>query len=756
MSHSLDDPKLTAFALGELDEAQAKVVAAQVADSAEARAFIDEVRATAKLLTDEFASEPAPELTEMQRRRIDQKLTLPTRRFRPLHWAYAAVAASLVLAIAGFTAFRSIESSSPVTFSFVGDSLRDQSGAGAHTLAAATAAQAEHSAAAPLSVALVDANVVKESAPALPEQKSRETANRLWFAESLSESEKSVPQLASRFYAQRGAQPGSTPPAAAGAEVARLGAVRRQALGKNLYSDAFAVQSESRELADLDGRAVDESLRRKLARDSLLRREELELTPHLEAKHNTETYDHIADNPFLAVKQNPLSTFSIDVDTAAYSIMRRFLAQNNQLPPKGSVRIEEMVNYFSYDYQQPTGEDPFSVNLEVAGCPWKPEHRLLRVGLKGKEIAKDKRPASNLVFLIDVSGSMQPANRLPLVKRGLKMLIENLGENDRVAMTVYAGAAGLVLPSTIGDAKETILDALDRLQAGGSTAGGAGIQLAYDVAVSNIIKGGVNRVILCTDGDFNVGVTDRGSLVQLIEQKAKTGVFLSVLGFGMGNLKDATLEQLSDKGNGNYAYIDSDAEARKVLVEQMGGTLVTIAKDVKIQIEFNPAKVGAYRLIGYENRMLRAEDFKDDTKDAGEIGAGHTVTAIYELAPPGSALKLPDVDPLKFQKPATPEPNVSDDLLLFKLRYKQPDGNVSKELQQPLKDAGKRYAEASGDFKFAAAVASFGMLLRDSPHKGNATFGSVVELAQEGLGPDPSGRRKEFLDLVRKAQSLKR
>ena len=372
--------------------------------------------------------------------------------------------------------------------------------------------------------------------------------------------------------------------------------------------------------------------------------------------HNTEAYDRIVENPFLAVMQNPLSTFSIDVDTASYANARRFLNQG-MLPPPDAVRIEEFVNYFLYRYEPPKDkETPFAAAVTIADCPWTPEHRLARIGIKGWEMPRSERPASNFVFLLDVSGSMQPQNKLPLVKQSIRMLTEQLDERDRVAMVVYAGASGLVLPSTSCDDKRAIYEALDRLDAGGSTNGGAGIQLAYDVATQNFLPGGVNRVVLASDGDFNVGVTDQGSLTRLIEEKAKSGVFLTVLGYGMGNVKDATMEKLADKGNGNYAYIDTLNEAKKVLVEQMQGTLVTIAKDVKIQVEFNPAQVSAYRLLGYENRMLRAEDFNDDTKDAGEIGAGHTVTALYELVPAGQEIPTPAVDALKYQSAAPAAP----------------------------------------------------------------------------------------------------
>lgn len=466
-------------------------------------------------------------------------------------------------------------------------------------------------------------------------------------------------------------------------------------------------------------------------------------------------YGHLVEAGFATVKDQPLSTFSIDVDTASYANVRRFLLQEHQLPPADAVRIEEMVNYFDYSYAGPEGDVPFAAHLAVAGCPWQPEHRLVRVALKGKEVPEKERPASNLVFLLDVSGSMDSPDKLPLLKAGMKLLAQQMREQDHVAIVVYAGSEGLVLPSTSGAQQETIQAALDRLSAGGSTNGGAGIELAYKLAQENFIAKGVNRVILCTDGDFNVGTTSTGDLVRTVEEKAKSGVFLSVLGFGRGNLNDTMMQQLADKGNGNYAYIDSLNEAKKVLVQQMGGTLVTIAKDVKIQVEFNPAQVAAYRLIGYEKRLLAAQDFNDDRKDAGEIGAGHTVTALYELVPPGGKVDVPGVDPLKYQ--AAPEPkseSASKELLTLKLRYKAPDGDTSKLLEFPLVDNGAAFNQADTDLQFASAVASFGMLLRNSPAKGNATLDAVLEIAASAKGPDAHGYRAEFLELVRQAKEV--
>ncbi len=483
--------------------------------------------------------------------------------------------------------------------------------------------------------------------------------------------------------------------------------------------------------------------------------------PGTAGSFNTARYGKVEENPFLAAVENPLSTFSIDVDTASYSNIRRFI-EGGSLPPKDAIRVEEMINYFAYDYPQPNDEAPFSVNLDAASCPWAPGHRLVRIGLQGRELPNEKRPASNLVFLLDVSGSMMPANRLPLVKQALRLLVEKLGKNDRVAVVVYSGASGLALPSTSGEDKEKILSALENLQAGGSTNGAQGIELAYQTAAEHFIKGGVNRVILATDGDFNIGTTSEGELVRLIEASAKSGVFLSVLGVGDNNLNDSMMQKLAGQGNGNYAYLDSIAEAKKVLVRQINATLVTIAKDVKIQVEFNPAQVASYRLIGYEKRLLRKEDFNNDQIDAGEIGAGHSVTALYEVvsagAEPNPAASVPPVDPLKYQpskpvlaslgKIGTPE------LLTVKLRYKEPAGERSKLLARSFVDHAAPFAKAAPDFKFAVAVAEFGMILRDSAYKGEGTLGAVAEWAEEGKGADGDGYRAGFLQLVQKARTL--
>ena len=467
---------------------------------------------------------------------------------------------------------------------------------------------------------------------------------------------------------------------------------------------------------------------------------------------NTESYAHIDENDFRLVSASPLSTFSIDVDRASYANIRRFI-QEGERPPIDAVRIEEMINYFPYDWDDVAGEHPFAVTTEVTQAPWKREHRLVRIGLHAQSIDTDDLPPSNLVFLLDVSGSMDYPDKLPLLKKAFTLLVDQLRPQDRVAIVVYAGAAGLVLPSTSGDRQDEILAALEQLQAGGSTAGGAGLKLAYETAREHYIDGGNNRIVLATDGDFNVGPSSDGEMVRLIEKERESGTFLTVLGFGTGNLKDSKMEQIADHGNGNFHYVDGLLEARKVLVEEMGGTLVTLAKDVKLQIEFNPARVAGYRLIGYENRLLDDEDFNDDTRDAGELGAGHTVTALYEVVPVGVAVPREDVDDLRYQPQADDPPlsEFDDEMLYVKVRYKDPDGKKSKLLEQAVAD---RSGMPSTDFRFAAAVAGFGMLLRDSPHAGTFSLDDVVSLAEEGKGDDPRGYRGEFLRLVEATRDL--
>jgi Ca-activated chloride channel family protein len=477
--------------------------------------------------------------------------------------------------------------------------------------------------------------------------------------------------------------------------------------------------------------------------------------PFYNPEFNTENYASVNENGFRSVRNSPLSTFSVDVDNASYSNIRRFI-NSGTLPPPDAVRIEEMINYFSYDYPEPRGEHPFSVSAETAVCPWNNDHLLLQIGLRGRSIDKSFLPPSNLVFLIDVSGSMNQPNKLPLLKSAFGLLVNELRPQDHVAVVVYAGAAGLVLQSTPGNRKEEILRAIDNLEAGGSTAGGAGLRLAYSEAGKNFIQNGNNRIILATDGDFNVGESSNGGIERLVEEECKKNIFITVLGFGMGNIKDDKMEIIADKGNGNYSYIDNLQEARRVLVREFGGTLFTIAKDVKFQIEFNPSRVESYRLIGYENRLLNDEDFNDDTKDAGEMGAGHRVTVLYEIAPAGSGERMTSVDPLKYQEPRETENDIfSDEMLTIKVRYKQPDGSTSKFLEKAVRGSSTSIGEASENMRFAAAVAEFGMILRNSEFRGTATLESAARLAASARGEDPEGYRGELIRLISTVKDMR-
>jgi len=470
---------------------------------------------------------------------------------------------------------------------------------------------------------------------------------------------------------------------------------------------------------------------------------------------STESYKKEKENDFMSVRANPLSTMSVDVDRASYSNIRRFINEG-QTPPADAVRIEEMINYFDYDYPQPEGDQPLAIVTELTDCPWKPQHKLLHIGMQARTIPTHNLPPSNLVFLIDVSGSMSAYNKLPLVISSLKMLTSKLRAQDKISIVVYAGSAGLVLPATAGNQKQTIYNALDRLQAGGSTAGGAGIKLAYSVAMENYVRGGNNRVILATDGDFNVGISGDNELETLITKEREKGIYLTCLGYGMGNYKDSKMEVLADKGNGNYAYIDSEQEAEKTLVKEFGGTIFTLAKDVKAQIEFNPAYVQSYRLVGYENRLLNEEDFKDDKKDAGDMGSGHSVTIIYEIIPVGvQSNDVRNVTPLKYQQRGVAYPSVVDynngnELATIKFRYKKPNGNTSKEITHIISNNTTTLQRASENARFATSVAMFGMLLKNSPYKGNSNYNKVLSLARNSMRHDPEGYRAEYIDLVRK------
>ena len=467
----------------------------------------------------------------------------------------------------------------------------------------------------------------------------------------------------------------------------------------------------------------------------------------------TEEYNTYKENRFLGAKDQPLSTFGLDVNTASYGNVRRIINQG-QIPPRDAVRIEEMINYFAYEYANPTGKHPVNIMTETAVCPWNAKHQIVRIGVKAKDVPNEQLPPANLVFLIDVSGSMQSANRLPLVKTSMKILLNSLRAKDRVAIVTYANNTNEVLQSTPASDKQIILDAIDKLYASGGTNGGDGIQRAYKMAEKNFAKDGNNRIVLCTDGDFNIGISSPQELENLIEAKRKTGIFLTVLGYGMGNYKDNRLQILSEKGNGNYAYIENIQEANKVLVNEFGGTMYTVAKDAKIQVEFNPAYVNAYRLVGYESRMLNKEDFNDDSKDAGDLGAGHTVTALYEIIPVGVDNHFGGVDKLKYQVERSIDVvrNVftasnNNELLTVKLRYKQPNSDTSERIEVPVLTS-EIDKQSSKDFQFAMSVAMFGQLLKESDFKGNATYQDVLKLAKAGIGKDEHGYQKEFIRLV--------
>lgn len=808
MNFDLSDPRLTAYVVGELDDAERAEVERLLAESPEARRAVAELRDTVALVRDELAREPLPQ--PLPSAPLPDALSPPTlnpqtviphamgqgHAARIVAWlAFGGVAAALAVALllpavqrareagrpsmARRDASTSSPASAPTSADVVdftdtpvkqhsrgdvnGDSLQGAAGKDGRAVGSGASPRSDDAA--------LLSTVEAKNKLRLPVERSKTHAGRISPSRALGEKGASGGQPSkTRDESRRDLADdlsSRTDKKKVAAEAQRAQSPAGPIVGKPLFQSAAETSPAQRaaDSAPLASTAPNEPAAEGdlAARLEVVKEveEQLRQVPQLqESLFNTEGYDHVEDNPFRQVSDDPRSTFSIDVDTASYANVRRFMTQNRVLPPRSAVRIEELVNYFRYDYPQPEGKVPFSVHTEVAGCPWNAEHRLVKVGLKGREVAKAARPKSNLVFLIDVSGSMNEPNKLPLVKAAMKLLVGQLTENDKVALVVYAGSSGLVLPSTGGDKQAVLLEALDRLEAGGSTNGGQGIQLAYYTALQNFVPGGANRVILATDGDFNVGVTDRGELVKLIEQHARSGVFLTTLGFGMGNLKDNTLEQLADKGNGKYAYIDDLREAQKELVEELSGTLVTIAKDVKLQIEFNPATVAAFRLIGYENRVLQHEDFNDDSKDAGEIGAGHTVTALYEIVPVGQAPKVgttPQTEPLKYQqKSVLTERAASGELLTLSLRYKEPEAQTSQKLEFTAKDAGNRYAQASADFKFASAVALFGMLLRESPHKGSGTWDGVIELAQEGRGSDHDGRRAELIELARQAKTLQR
>ncbi len=660
MTIDQDDPRLTAYALGELDDVERREVEAALVGHDELLAEVANVREMAALLREGLGRQAPGSLSEDQHRALEQAATAPAPRAEELRQVPVGASARQRVATGWMVAGGAVAALAATTLLFVG-------------------------------------RLALSSDEAMTATVSHDEPER-----GAAPAEEAEPGLLLNA------------PAPA-ASMATLG-------GLGQGPESMAKPSR----LDFDGEdTADGNLR-------------------------GEGYALVADNPFIVVAQDPRSTFSVDVDTASYSMVRRHL-RDGRLPPHGAVRIEEMLNYFSYDYPEPTSDVPFSVSTEVSTAPWAPSHQLVRIGVKGRHVSAAERPRVNLVFLLDVSGSMNSPDKLPLLKRGFEMLVNQLDGSDRVSIAVYAGASGLVLPPTPGDRKREILDALERLEAGGSTNGGEGIQLAYAMAQRSFMSGGVNRVILATDGDFNVGTTNQDELTRLVQRQARGGTFLSVLGFGSGNYQDRVLEMLADKGNGNYAYIDGLAEAQKVLVEQAAGTIITIAKDVKIQIEMNPKRVKSFRLIGYENRVLAHQDFDDDAKDAGEIGADHTVTALYELVPQdGDASGRGSM--LRYQQPLPTAAADTNELMTIKLRYKPPTGDMSRLITASVPNSATPIARASSDQRFAAAVAAFGMVLRGSEYRGSASYQSVLSLASDCAGQDR--HRQEFIGLVRAAQGL--
>jgi Ca-activated chloride channel homolog len=709
MTWTMDDPQWTAYVLDELDDVERAKLERILANDAAAQTYVASLRETIAALDRELATQPGPAaLDDLRRARIHSTASSSSSRSRPhstlrqRNW-WLAGGATAALGIAA-VALTNLGSADRTRSSDVGAIPAPQ------RVAAMRAEQA------------VDALAEQIQVPPSQPQHAQ--------VQALAQQER----------------------------VAALQKLRQLRAEKDRMEAKLQSAKQGADRAErLKGIAIDEAML-----NNPLAGGKHGIKVNLPAGQaapdrgpSTEAYDRIDDNPFFATRKEPLSTFSIDVDTAAWSNVRRFISEGRR-PPKDAVRTEELINYFTYDYPAPVKGEPFSITTEVGPSPWHAKHQLMRVGIATAAIEDAQVPPRNLVFLIDVSGSMEPANKLPLLVQSMGLLVETLRPEDKVSIVVYAGAAGTVLPPTSGRDKETIRGALARLQAGGATNGAQGIKLAYELAGATFIKNGINRVVLCTDGDYNVGITSEGDLTRLIEKERARGVFLTVLGFGMGNLKDATMEKLADRGNGNYAYIDSLAEARKVLVEQAGATLITVAKDVKLQVEFNPALVAGHRLIGYENRILAHQDFNDDKKDAGEIGAGHTVTAIYEIVPAG--VDVPGkTDDLKYQTPGAPSAaSATGELATVKVRYKPARGDTSKVLSQVVvaSAAQAELAKTSDDFRWAAAIAGFGMLLRDSPHRANLTWPQVQAIAGGAVGRDDAGYRKQALASIRAAAKL--
>lgn len=722
MSINYDDPKWTAYVLGELGASERAILESELESSEEAREYVRELRHAASMMKEGLAAHPDPALTQEQRASVQQAaLPRPVRRWFVPSLAWTAGLgtglAAAVLLIATFTVptlLRSRQAAQEVR-------LTPPDGPVINSITA------------PVPPAIRD---IPQSAPSSPAAEHQPVARQKDVAAPAARSDEQLQSVA--------------PPVA---QMAPVEAKKESTLALN----AEAGGTRSGVLAGVYGGVLKASEAAPAPPQPPFPSTPLPVAAALDRVNRA----GVGENPFISASQQPLSTFSVDVDTASYANVRRFLNQN-QWPPQDSVRIEEMINYFTYEYPQAAAGQAVAGSLEVATAPWNPQHRLVRVGVKAKDVRLGQK-SSNLVFLIDVSGSMGTPERLPLLKSGLHLLVDKLTESDRVSIVTYAGASGIALAPISGDRKDVILRVIDSLHAEGNTNGGAGIQTAYELAVSNFIPASVNRVILATDGDFNVGITDPNQLTQMIEDKARSGVFLTVLGFG-NNFKDSLLARLAEKGHGNYAFIDTVNEARKVLVEQIDATLVAVAKDVKVQVEFNPAKVNAYRLLGYESRIMTAQDFNNDRKDANDMGSGQTVTALFEVVPRGVDVEInggSGVEPLRYQQPSTlvEQPRAvrtSNELLALKIRYKDPEASESELLEMPLVDRGSAFSNASADFRFVSAVAGFGMVLRDSAYKGSATLDWALTTAQNSRGLDKNGYREEFVRLVQRAMQIRR
>lgn len=792
---SPEDPKLTAFALGQLEGDERAAVEAALRHDPEARAFVEQTRAFATELENVLAHEPEPAAAAKPKDTAEYPKTAKVLRFPQLYFVIGGLAAACFAVV---LALRTPKQSGPQQVRYYRElrltppstelSKTDPAAADSEVVASvdsakvgAIAALAPEAPAPKLELALPPPPTPKVEISTVDE-KGGLLAQVQQSLPAVMPSPKVVPRDLSRTITVPGSlgtetlgqsYAGIQAPVANRSRATYKAAIglkeeAKLAEGSSLRAESFAMTYGSHQGAKSVGGTPDDialstpsrQTARRFTWGSARSRGQM---PSVADSHN-ESYAYHHDNGFVTPQQEAFSTFAFDVSTASYANVRRML-ETGQLPPADAVRIEELVNYFPYRYAAPAAgaPAPFAAALEVSAAPWAAGHRLVRVGLKARDVVKADRPAANLVFLLDVSGSMAEPNKLPLVKESMRLMLKSLRPDDRVAIVTYAGNSGLALPSTpVAKARE-IEAALDQLSAGGSTNGGMGIQLAYDIAKANLVAGGINRVVLCTDGDFNVGTVGQGDLTRLIEEKAKSGVGLTALGFGMGNLKDSTLELLANKGKGNHGYIDTKAEAEKLLAQEINGTLMTIAKDVKVQVDFNPAKVASYRLIGYENRILAARDFKDDKVDGGAVGAGHTVTALYEIVPVGSKDAAEVAPAINRSKYRTVESVVAantaavNELLTVKIRYKEPNSTASQEVEFPLIDTGTSFANATTDFRFAAAVAEFGMILRDSPHRGTATLGDVVAWAAGATTraeDDPNGYRAEFIHLAQRAQQL--